>query len=170
MAVTTSVLSPQAKNQDIDIGLSKAYRQRISESLSDILGDTYKLLIKSHIYHWNVVGPLFKPLHELTEDHYNTLFKATDVIAERMRALGHLAPEKLGEAAQFSPAARDVNHSSAADMVADLIATHEKAVKSMRKAATDADDNDDLVTADMLTDRLTFHEKALWMLRAIMAQ
>ncbi|MNT49527.1 Antigen TpF1 [compost metagenome] len=141
----------------------------MAAALSDILADTYKLVIKSHIYHWNVVGPLFKPLHELTEEHYNTLFKATDIIAERIRALGHLAPAKLGEANQFAPTSASVNHTTAADMVADLIADHEAAVRRMREAGTKADENNDLVTTDMLTDRLTFHEKALWMLRAIVA-
>lgn len=169
MAQAASVLKPKVKDEEFDIGLKKAYRQQMAAALSDILADTYKLVIKSHIYHWNVVGPLFKPLHELTEEHYNTLFKATDIIAERIRALGHLAPAKLGEANQFAPTSASVNHTTAAEMVADLIADHEAAVRRMREAGVKADENNDLVTTDMLTDRLTFHEKALWMLRAIIA-
>jgi starvation-inducible DNA-binding protein len=121
MAQAASVLKPKVKDEEFDIGLKKAYRQQMAAALSDILADTYKLVIKSHIYHWNVVGPLFKPLHELTEEHYNTLFKATDIIAERIRALGHLAPAKLGEANQFAPTSASVNHTTAAEMVADLI-------------------------------------------------
>lgn len=62
-----------------------------------------------------------------------------------------------------------MNHTTAAEMVADLIADHEAAARRMRDAGTKADDNGDLVTTDMLTDRLNFHEKALWMLRAIVA-
>ena len=64
----------------------------------------------------------------------------------------------------------DVDQASAHDMVADLIKEHEQAVRDMRKAATDAGDNEDNVTEDMLTARLTFHEKALWMLRAVIAE
>ncbi|MEI2300610.1 Dps family protein [Ensifer sp. MJa1] len=169
MAQAASVLKPKVKDEEFDIGLKKAYRQQMAGALSDILAGTYKLVIKSHIYHWNVVGPLFKPLHELTEEHYNALFQATDVIAERIRALGHLAPAKLTEATAFAPSGASVNHTSAADMVADLIADHEAAVRRMRDAGTKADENGDLVTTDMLTDRLDFHEKALWMLRAIVA-
>lgn len=169
MANTASVLTPKAHSENMNIGLTAAYRRDMAKALSDILADSYRLLIKSHIYHWNVVGPLFKPLHELTEEHYKTLFEAIDIIAERIRALGHLAPASIGDAANFSPKANDVTHLTAASMVEDLIAEHEAAVQSMRKAATKADDNDDVVTADMLTDRLTFHEKALWMLRAIVA-
>ena len=170
MANVSAVLQPKTHDETIDTGLDSAYREDMAEKLSAILASTYKLTIKSHIYHWNVVGPLFKPLHELTEEHYNALFGATDIIAERIRALGHLAPAKLGEAAQFAPKASEVNNKTAEDMVNDLISDHETAVKTMRKAATDAGDAGDVVTEDMLTARLTFHEKGLWMLRAIVAQ
>ncbi|WP_377290464.1 Dps family protein [Rhizobium sp. SG2393] len=169
MAVAAT-LKPKAHSETMNIGLADKYRREIAASLSDILADSYRLMIKSHIYHWNVVGPLFKPLHELTEEHYTTLFGAIDIIAERIRALGHLAPAKIGDATRFAPENGDVENLSAAGMIADLIAEHEAAVQAMRKAATKADENEDVVTADMLTDRLTFHEKALWMLRAIVAE
>lgn len=169
MASKAAVLTPKAHDENMNIGLGANYRRDMAKSLSDILADSYRLLIKSHVYHWNVVGPLFKPLHELTEEHYKTLFDAIDIIAERIRALGHLAPASLGDAARFSPKAGDVHSLTAADMIDDLIAEHESAVQSMRKSAVKADENDDVVTNDMLTDRLTFHEKALWMLRAIAA-
>ncbi|MGE6739393.1 Dps family protein [Allorhizobium pseudoryzae] len=170
MAQASAVLKPKSHDENINIGLAKAYRETMAESLSEILAATYRLTIKSHVYHWNVVGPLFKPLHELTEEHYNALFEAADIIAERIRALGHLAPASLGEAAGFAPKAADVGKFTAVSMVNDLVADHEAAVKTMRKAAGQADEAGDVVTADMLTDRLTFHEKALWMLRAIIAE
>lgn len=162
-------LQPEASNDRINTGLKAHYRKSMSKDLSDILAATYRLTIKSHIYHWNVVGPIFKPIHELTEEHYNELFGATDIIAERIRALGHLAPVSLGMASDFAPTKSDVDQASAHDMVADLIKDHEQAVRDMRKAATTAGDNDDSVTEDMLTARLTFHEKALWMFRAVIA-
>ncbi|SIQ12934.1 starvation-inducible DNA-binding protein [Rhizobium sp. RU35A] len=170
MAQASAVLKPKSHDETINIGLDKAYRETMAESLSQILAATYRLTIKSHVYHWNVVGPLFKPLHELTEEHYGALFEAADIIAERIRALGHLAPATLGEAAGFAPKAADVGKFTAISMVNDLVEDHEHAVQTMRKAAEDADDAGDMVTADMLTDRLTFHEKALWMLRAIIAE
>lgn len=162
-------LKPEASNDQINTGLKADYRKSMSKNLSDILAATYRLTIKSHIYHWNVVGPIFKPIHELTEEHYNELFAATDIIAERIRALGHLAPVSLDIAKSFAPTASDVDQASAHDMVADLIKDHEQAVRDMRKAAGEAGENEDNVTEDMLTARLTFHEKALWMLRSVVA-
>ncbi len=159
---------PQAVTR-LDIGLDPKYCDRASEALTGILAANYRLLIKTHVYHWNVVGPLFKPLHELTEAQYGALFEAADIIAERIRALGHLAPAKIALAAQFSPKGSDVGHLSGEEIVRDLIAEHEAVVKTMRDAAEAAGDARDKVTEDMLTQRLTFHEKALWMLRAIVS-
>ena len=169
MATAATVLKPEAQAETINTGLTAKYRKEMAKSLSEILAATYQLTVKSHVYHWNVVGPLFKPLHELLEAHYNALFGATDIVAERIRALGHLAPVTFGNVRDFAPSSTDVDHTSAQSMVEDLIATHEDAVRAMREAGKTADENDDLVTADMLTSRLTFHEKALWMLRAIIA-
>ncbi|MEP3437256.1 MAG: DNA starvation/stationary phase protection protein [Hoeflea sp.] len=166
---TIASLSPKTSKDSIHTGLEASYRKDIANDLSAILAATYRLTIKSHVYHWNVVGPIFKPIHDLTEEHYNALFGATDIIAERIRALGHLAPVSLDMTKSFAPAKSDVDQSSAHDMVEDLISAHEEAVRDMRAAAAKAGDNDDMVTEDMLTARLTFHEKALWMLRAIVA-
>ena len=160
------VLQARATPTKLNTGLSDAYRKRMAKALTDILAATYRLTIKSHIYHWNVTGPLFKPLHELTEDHYGALFEAADIIAERIRGLGHLAPVKVADAADFAPKGGSAETGTAESMVEDLIAEHEAATRNLRNAAKEADEGDDMVTADMLTDRLAFHEKAIWMLSA----
>ena len=169
MAKQSSVLKVSTHSDEMNIGLGKSYLSQMSETLTDILADTYKLIIKSHVYHWNVSGPLFKPLHELTEAHYEALFAAADVIAERIRALGHIAPAHLTDATNFAPSAKSVQNLTAEAMISDLIKDHEAAVRAMRKAAGAAGDASDPVTEDMLTQQLTFHEKALWMLRAHLA-
>lgn len=170
MATAANVLKPETHESTLNTGLSEQYRSEMADSLSDILATTYKLTIKSHIYHWNVVGPLFRSLHELTEEHYNALFEATDTIAERVRAIGFLAPERVADAAAFSPSGKAIANLTAEDMINDLIRDHEEAVRAMRQAGKKAGDANDLVTEDMLTQRLTFHEKALWMLRAIVSR
>lgn len=169
MSNVSAILDPKPTQRKLDIGLDGNYHKSMAEKLSAILADTYQLTVKSHVYHWNVVGPLFKPLHELTEEHYNALFAATDILAERIRALGSLAPVSMDELSRFAPEGKKIPDLSAADMVEDLIDTHEAAVRKMREAAGIAGDNGDVVTEDMLTARMAFHEQALWMLRSIIA-
>lgn len=164
MANVSSVLQSKPKTESIGTGLDDAARAKIAASLQSILGATYRLLVKTQIHHWNVVGPLFHPIHVLTEEHYENLFAAVDTIAERIRALGHptAAPE-------IGTEKKAVAEMSARDLLADLVADHEAICREMRTAAAAAEEAEDIVTNDMLVARLTFHEKAIWMLRAMLA-
>lgn len=166
--MATNVKKLPAKSADLDTGIEQKDRGAVSKDLTEVLADTYTLLFKTHVYHWNVVGPLFVPIHELTESHYKNLFAAADEIAERIRGLGHLAPISLaGLVSKAVVEEEDDARLTAEEMVEELARDHEKMVKRLRQAAIDADEVDDLVTADLLTERLAFHEKAIWMLRAI---
>lgn len=170
MTTVSPILKAEPKTENVKTGINEEYQNDMSKRLSSILADSYKLMIKSHVYHWNVVGPLFKPLHELTEDHYQDLFKAIDVIAERIRALGSTAPFVMADASKFAPKKSELDHATAIDMVEDLIKEHEAFCRTLRDAGEMAGENRDLVTEDMLTARLTFHEQAVWMLRATAAK
>lgn len=72
----------------IDIGISEEDRKSIVDGLSHLLSDTYVLYLKTHNFHWNVSGPMFRTLHLMFEEQYNELALAVDSIAERIRALG----------------------------------------------------------------------------------
>lgn len=138
----------------------------ITKGLSEALADTYRLLFKTHTYHWNVEGPMFHSIHILTEGQYGDLFAASDELAERIRALGKLAPARLDDIIQMSCVKDSKSLPSAQAMVEDLAADHEAIAKRMHKVISSAEDGNDPVTADLLTGRCAFHEKAAWMLRA----
>ena len=60
----------------------------VVDSLSRLLASSYTLYLKTHNFHWNVVGPMFTTLHTLFELEYNELALAVDAIAERIRSVG----------------------------------------------------------------------------------
>ncbi|MCT8973646.1 Dps family protein [Microbaculum marinisediminis] len=169
MTRASNVLKVKPHREDVHTGIPAADRKTIAEAISGILADTYVLVIKSHVYHWNVVGPLFQPLHEMTEDHYQNLFEACDDLAERIRALGHTAPLTDRQVLGDSAIRIDKTAPTAGEMIKDLIADHEGLCRKMREAAETAEQKGDFVSHDLLTGRLTYHEKAVWMLRAIIA-
>lgn len=150
-----------------DIGISAKSATDVSRALAEVLADTYTLLVKTHVYHWNVVGPLFLPLHELTEQHYKDMFEAADHIAERIRALGQVTPLSFEQMMPKAGVEEETVNRAASAMVHRLVADHEQLAKRLRIAALAANEADDLVTADLLTGRLAFHEKAIWMLKAM---
>ncbi len=167
--MATSAVSSRDTNKAPDIGISASGAKDISRALAEVLADTYTLLIKTHVYHWNVVGPLFLPLHELTEQHYTDMFEAADHIAERIRALGQVTPLSFEQMLPKAGVEEETANRSAVAMVQRLTADHEQLAKRLRIAALAADEAEDLVTADLLTSRLAFHEKAIWMLKAMAA-
>ena len=70
----------------VDIGIEEDARKEIAEGLTALLADTSTLYLKTHAYHWNVVGPMFHSLHLMFEEQYVDLRDAMDVIAEPIRA------------------------------------------------------------------------------------
>ena len=161
----TTALETKPKSVKVDAGVSDP--KAVVDGLSGILADTYRLLIKTHVVHWNVEGPLFFAIHTLTEEQYTALFQASDVIAERIRALGHLTPtstKTLLADSTVKDAGKDL---SAGHMVRALAEDHTAIAKRLHNLIKAAEEADDPVTADLATQRSTFHEKAAWMLRAI---
>ncbi len=170
MPRASNVLNVKPHSEEVRTGISATDRKTIAQVLSSILTDTYLLVIKSHVYHWNVVGPLFQPIHEMTEDHYESLFKACDDLAERIRALGHTAPLTDKRVLADGNITIDRTAPTAGEMVKELVADHEALCRKMRDCAEMAEEKSDFVTHDLLTGRLTYHEKAIWMMRAIIAE
>ena len=80
------------KVKPIDIGISSADRTKIVKGLSALLADSYTLYLMTHNFHWNVTGPQFNGLHQMFMLQYTEQWNALDMIAERIRALGHPPP------------------------------------------------------------------------------
>ncbi|MFZ1469568.1 MAG: DNA starvation/stationary phase protection protein [Paracoccaceae bacterium] len=158
----TTAMKQNTETKDTTSNISNI--ASVTDALTEVLAGTYRLVLKSHIYHWNVTGPLFVSLHDMTEAHYSDMFTAADVLAERIRALGKPALVSLATDGQEADA------SLAADgMIKDLLSDHENLAARMRALVGTAEAADDPVTADLATARADFHEKAAWMLRALAA-
>lgn len=170
MAGAANVLNVKPHAEDVRTGIADDDRKDIAQALSNVLTDTYLLVIKSHVYHWNVVGPLFHAIHEMTEEHYQNLFQACDELAERIRALGHPAPLTGNRVLDDGNITIETTAPTAHEMVKDLVSDHEGLCRAMREAAELAEEKGDFVSHDLLTARLTYHEKVIWMLRAIIAE
>ncbi|MEO0744203.1 MAG: DNA starvation/stationary phase protection protein [Pseudomonadota bacterium] len=161
----TQPLNVVPDEDKVETGIRDA--DAIATGLSDVLADTYRLIFKTHAYHWNVEGPLFYSVHNLTEEQYEEMFEAADVLAERVRALGRLAPSQLSAIMSASVVEDKAELPSAGDMCEDLAADHERVAHRFHALVELAGDRNDPVTDDLATARSAFHEKSAWMLRAL---
>ncbi|MEH2175093.1 Dps family protein [Nostoc sp.] len=152
----------------INIGLTDEQRQGVINLLNQDLADAYLLLVKTKKYHWDVVGPQFRSLHQLWEEHYEKLTLNIDALAERVRALGGYP---VGTLEGFLKLATLKEHAgnvpTATGMVANLVDDHEQVIRNLRDHVDQSGEKfHDQGTADFLTGLLEQHEEIAWMLRS----
>jgi starvation-inducible DNA-binding protein len=152
----------------IDIGISPKERKAIADGLSHLLADSYTLYLMTHNFHWNVTGPMFNTLHLMFMTQYTEQWTALDLIAERIRALGHPAPGTYREFVKLASIKEVEGKPAALDMVRHLVAAQEATARTARGLFPVVNAADDQPTADLLTQRLDVHEKTAWMLRSLL--
>ncbi|HEV2431991.1 MAG TPA: Dps family protein [Burkholderiales bacterium] len=152
----------------MDTGISPKDRAAIAKGLSRLLADTYVVYLKTHNFHWNVEGPMFQTLHVMFMEQYTEAWNAIDLVAERIRSLGHYAPGTYREYLELARVKETPGHPQATQMVRLLIEGQEAIVKTAREVLPLAEKADDQPTLDLLTQRMQVHEKNAWMLRSLL--
>jgi starvation-inducible DNA-binding protein len=152
----------------LNIGLTDRQRSGVIDLLNHDVADAYILLVKTKKYHWDVVGPQFRTLHQLWEEQYEALSTNIDLIAERVRSLGGYPVGTMAgcmELTSLTEHPGDVP--MATEMVAQLVIDHEQIVRNLRGHVDACSDTfEDQGTADFLTGLMEEHEKMAWMLRS----
>jgi starvation-inducible DNA-binding protein len=135
--------------------------------LTQAMSDAYVLSIKSHVYHWNVKGPQFAPLHVFFETQYKGLPEVADQIAERIRMIGPLVN---GGMAAFL-ANTVVKEASTKPMPARaMLKDYLNSMKMVRArfaaAESFAGSTGDAVTEDLMLKLMGEFDKTIWMLHS----
>jgi starvation-inducible DNA-binding protein len=154
--------------QKIEIGLTDQQRKGVVDLLNRDLSDMYLLLVKTKKYHWDVVGPQFRTLHQLWEEQYEALTISIDETAERVRSLGGYP---AGTMAGFLELASLQEHPGdvpvATEMVSRIMQDHEQVIRNLREHIDQCSEEfHDEGTADFLTGLMEAHEGMAWMLRS----
>lgn len=138
--------------------------QQLIDALRQTVASSYALISQLHVCHWNVRGRSFFTLHDAFEDQYTELFSAVDEIAERIRAIGGMAPGGLSTLAQMAGIKEVAEDATSDQMVTHLVKAHQKVLGDLAIAREKAAAAKDTVTEDMMIGRKMVHEKAVWML------
>jgi len=162
------VKTEAATEVPIEIGIEAKDRKAVAEGLAKLLADSYTLYVKTHNFHWNVTGPMFNTLHLMFEQQYNELALAVDLVAERIRALGHPAPGSYAQFARLSSIKEETGVPRAEDMIRQLVDGQEAVARTARHVFPVAERAGDQATLDLLTQRMQVHEKNAWMLRSLL--
>jgi starvation-inducible DNA-binding protein len=142
-------------------------RAQVAEILNDRLADVSDLKSQAKQAHWNVKGIHFRELHLLFDEVATAAEEYTDLIAERITALGGMAMGTVRIAAQRSSLNEyplEITDGTAhVDALSTALADFGKRVRQNIDEASDLGDQD---TADLFTEVSRGIDKLLWFVEA----
>lgn len=155
-----------------NIGISKKNRENTADVLAKLLADEFLLYTKTLGAHWNLEGHDFHTKHLFFEEHYNSIRKTIDSVAERIRKIGSYAPATLGQFLELTHLTEKENRdNSSQDYIQVLLEDHDTIIQFIRANISKVEEEyKDAGTADFLTGLLQEHESMAWMLRASLSK
>jgi starvation-inducible DNA-binding protein len=152
------------------IDLAADIRQQVVEILNQTLAASLDLKTQTKQAHWNVKGLDFYQLHELFDEMAGELEEFTDMVAERVTALGGTAMGTARIAATQS-LLPEYPHDIASGLehVTALAERYASYGSHIRSAIDKTDDLGDADTADLYTEISRAIDKRLWFLEAHLA-
>jgi starvation-inducible DNA-binding protein len=140
-------------------------REDVGNQMQATLVELVDLSLLGKQLHWNVVGPLFKPLHEQLDEFVDSWRQLSDVVAERAVALGY-SPD-----GQSATVAGSGLHKVERGPVPDHVVVRELTERLADVAERVRERMDrlgeiDSASEDVLIEVVRELEKQLWMIRA----
>ena len=151
-----------------NIGISKKNRENTADILARLLADEFLLYTKTLGAHWNLEGHDFHTKHLFFEEHYNSIRKTIDSVAERIRKIGLYAPATLGKFLELTHLSEKVaTGNSSQSYIQMILEDHDTIIQFIRVNISKVEEEyEDAGTADFLTGLMQEHEAMAWMLRA----
>ncbi|MEZ5709369.1 MAG: DNA starvation/stationary phase protection protein [Blastomonas sp.] len=69
----------------------------LANAMNGLLADSFALYFKTKNFHWHVSGPHFREYHLLLDEQATQILGITDMIAERVRKIGHRTLTSIGD-------------------------------------------------------------------------
>jgi starvation-inducible DNA-binding protein len=157
---------PPALAVRTDIGTDAG--RDIAASVNLLLADIFGLYLKTKNFHWHMSGPHFRDYHLLLDDQSAQVLAMTDVLAERVRKVGHLTLHSIGEISRNQRILdNDAPFVTPQDMLAELREDNADLARRMREAHGMVQELGDVATASLLETFIDETERRSWFLYEI---
>jgi len=140
--------------------------EQLLDALKKAFATTHAFYIKSHGFHWNVIGNDFPQYHNFFETIYSEVYGAIDSFAEHIRACRAYAPASYTELAQLSDIQDEPGQPAALEMIQILYSDNQTVLDSLRAAYQAAETAGEIGLSNFLQDRYDVHTKHAWQLRS----
>jgi len=145
--------------------LDEAGREKVCESLNELVADLFALYVKVKNYHWHMSGRHFRDYHLMLDEHAAQILANIDPLAERVRKLGANTIHSISHIADLQRVKdNDEEFVAPKDMLIDLINENKELAKNMRIAHEQCDDIKDVATASLLETYIDEGEERVWFL------
>lgn len=141
---------------------------QVIDGIKKMLADTYSLASYCHVAHWNVTGRNFSELHEFFGDLYDELFKESDLIAERLRALKQNVAGGVTHFAKEKTIGGIGENETAVAYLAFTLRSCEAIINEAYKLRKLCGKVDDLENQDFVMAQIQNRQKNAWMLRSFL--
>jgi starvation-inducible DNA-binding protein len=145
--------------------LDQHHREEVGRELQATLVELVDLSLLGKQLHWNVVGPLFKPLHEHLDELVDSWRELSDTVAERAVALGYSPDGQAAAVSAGSEIPAVERGSLPAGVVVRDLAERLANVTERIRTRMDRLGALDLASQDVLIEVLRALEQQLWMIR-----
>jgi len=137
---------------------------KLSDSMKQLLAETFAMYLKAHSFHWNVTGPDFYQYHAFFKDIYTELWAAVDLIAEEIRQLNEFVPGSLERFSKLAKAAPTASVPTTEIMISSLRSSNNEVRDCLKECYVKAETAKFYGLANFLQDRMMAHNKLEWML------
>ena len=145
--------------------LGEHQRGDVGNTLQAMLVELIDLALFGKQLHWNVTGPLFRPLHEQLDELVDSWRELSDVVAERAVALGY-APDGQAGAVAANTELKPIARGALEDRVVIRELTERmNDVADRARERMDRLGEIDAASQDVIIEVVRELEKQLWMVR-----
>jgi starvation-inducible DNA-binding protein len=139
-------------------------RQEIGNELQATLVELIDLSLIGKQLHWNVVGPMFRPLHLHLDELVASWRELADTVAERAVAIGYTPDGQAAALATTRLAPIERTELEGQAVVHELASRLADVAERVRERMNRLDEFD-LASQDVLIEVLRALEEQLWMIR-----
>ena len=152
-------------NLAVPTHLAATATRDISGAVNALLADIFALYLKTKNFHWHMNGPHFRDYHLLLDEQSDQIFAMTDVLAERVRKIGHVTLHSIGEISRLQRVLdNDAAFVTPQDMLAELREDNSMLAKRMREAHAMIEAGNDVATSSILEVYIDETERRAWFL------
>ncbi len=141
-------------------------RKTVGEALQETLVDLIDLSLLAKQAHWNLIGPRFRPLHLQLDEVVTTARNYTDLVAERLAAIG-ISPDGRSATVARETGLPQLDEGWLKDdaLVGQVVELHTALIDRVRTRLPEVGEADP-VSEDLLIQVLAELEKSAWMWQA----